>query len=93
LFFLPYCLNRLISIGAEVVKKNNIMRNLTETQKELLSKINECKPLNGIFELGNMKEQTKKTCKSFDNSFNALLHKGHIKHFASDRNTFITTKK
>jgi len=69
------------------------MKKLTAVQFNLLELIRKYRPENGIFEY----EEIKKACdfKSFDGSFNALLFKGHIKHFSTtaDKNTFITTIK
>ena len=72
------------------------MTKLTESQKNLLEKINLYKYVKnstGIFQYDNMKAVCE--FKSFDNTFNALLFKGYLKHFATDdfTNKFITTKK
>ena len=67
------------------------MKNITKTQLELLELINIHKPETGIFEYNEIK----KKCyfPSFDLSFNALLFKGHVRHFTTSKNTFITTIK
>ena len=61
------------------------MKPLTETQKELLEKIKLYKYVknnNGVFSYDDMK----KICdfKSFDSTFNALLNKGYLCHFATN---------
>jgi hypothetical protein len=70
------------------------MANLTESQKTLLEKIKLYKYVGnytGIFKYDDMK----KLCefKSFDSTFNALLNKGYLKHFATNdfNNKFILT--
>ena len=72
------------------------MKTLTEPQKILLEKIKLYKYVKnstGIFLYDDMKA----VCdfKSFDGTFNALLHKGYVKHFSTmaDQNTFITATK
>lgn len=72
------------------------MKNLTKltaVQYNLLELVRIHRPENGIFEYCDIK----KACdfRSFDGSFNALLFKGHIKHFTTtaNKNTFITTVK
>ena len=69
------------------------MKKLTAAQFNLLELIRQNRPDNGIFEYDDMKRKC--YFKSFDNSFNALLFKGHLKHFSTteDSNTFITTIK
>jgi hypothetical protein len=66
---------------------------LTAVQFNLLELIRINRPENGVFEYSEIK----KACdfRSFDGSFNALLFKGHIKHFTTtaNKNTFITTVK
>jgi len=72
------------------------MKKITETQKELLKKIQLYKYIknnNGIFNYNDMKQIC--NFKTFDNTFNALLNKGYLKHFATNdfNNKFILTKK
>jgi len=66
---------------------------ITETQKDLLEQINFFKDNTGIFKFNWMKSKCE--CKSFDTTFNALLFKGHLKHFETTdfSNKFITKIK
>jgi hypothetical protein len=63
------------------------MRKATETQKRIKEVINE---LQEVKEGKPFKYDTAKTAcfneglKSFENSFNSLLDKGHFKHFATN---------
>jgi hypothetical protein len=60
---------------------------LTESQKILLEKIKLYKYIknnNGIFKYDDMKKMC--NYKTFDSSFNALLRKGHLKHFITTNN-------
>jgi hypothetical protein len=71
------------------------MKKITETQKELLKKIQLYKYIKnntGIFGYDEMKQIC--NFKTFDATFNALLNKGYLKHFATNdfNNKFILTK-
>lgn len=72
------------------------VKKLTLSQKELLEKIylyKYVKNTTGVFKYDDMKA----ICEfnSFDSSFNALLNKGYLKHFATNdfSNKFILTYK
>ena len=72
------------------------MRSLTEPQKQLLEKLylyKYVKNTTGVFKYDDMKS----ICdfNSFDKTFNALLFKGYILHFATNdfSNKFILTTK
>ena len=80
----------------ELLRIYNIMEKLTGPQETLLEKINLYKYIKnntGVFTYNDMK--TICDFKSFDGSFNALLHKGYLKHFITTdnfANKFILTK-
>ena len=72
------------------------MKKLTSTQKGLLKKLylyKYVKNSTGVFKYDDIKAVCE--FKSFDNTFNALLFKGYLKHFASNdfSNKFILTYK
>lgn len=69
------------------------MKKLTITQERLLQLINKEKPESGVFEYDKMKDLCIEKCKTFDLTFNALLFKGYILHFTTNKNTFITKVK
>ena len=72
------------------------MKNLSENQKILLEKLKLYKFIKnstGIFTFDDMKNICE--FKNFDSTFNALLNKGYLKHFATNdfSNKFILSIK
>lgn len=73
----------------ECLKKNRAMRKrkLTPAQEDLLEQIKNRIPVGGVFEFDHMKARVE--CRSYDNTLNALLHKGYIDHYrGNDENEF-----
>lgn len=71
------------------------LKKLTEPQKKLLDLIRIKRGEKNIFEYEEMKNKCIDEFKSFDNSFNALLFKGYLKHCptTADKNTFVAAIK
>lgn len=66
------------------------LKKITPIQKRLLEHIDLLKDKTEIFEYDDMKKLSIKKFKSFDSTFNALLHKGYVKRFIAAGNKFIT---